>query len=123
MDILAGRWPSLSTAMSRYEKNTAEHFSRLAYEAVEHGLIRQEQRQLLAEKAQDIGLGAFDAQLLIACAVRQWAMDHQHDASPNFDAPELSFEYKSWHRAWIRFGLLIGFAAAMDLVIILKWLS
>ncbi len=121
-EILGERWPSLGRALSRYQQETAEHFSRLVYDAVEAGLIRHDQRQRLAAEAENLGIRPFDAQLLIACAVRQWALDHRYDATPSPDAPALSFEYRSWRRVWMRIGLVVGTAAALDIVILWKWL-
>ena len=121
-EILGERWPSLGRALSRYQQSTAEHFSRLAYDTVEAGLIRHHERQRLAAEAEDLGLRPFDAQLLIACAVRQWALDHRYDAAPTPEAPALSFEYKAWRRVWTRIGLVVGTAAALDIIILWKWL-
>lgn len=121
--ILAERWPSLGRAMTHYQQGVAEQFSRMAYDRVEMGLIRMEERQHLAAAAEDFGIKAFDAQLLIACAVRQWALDHRYDARPSRKAPVLSFEYKSWRRVWVRIGIVIGFAVALDGVILWKWLG
>jgi len=121
--ILADRWPSLATAMSRYHQSTAEAFTKAAYEAVEAGLIRHADRQRLAEKAAEMGIRDFDAQLLIACAVRQWALDRRYDARPSLAAPKLSFEYKSWRRAWMRVAILLGTAAAVDALVLWKWLG
>lgn len=121
--ILAERWPTLVRAMSRYQENVAEEFTHKAYEVIQAGVIRLEDRRQLAEAAAEMGLRDFDAQLLIACAVRQWSLDRQYDASPRPDAPKLSFEYRSWSKAWLRFGIIVGAALGVDLVIIMKWLS
>ena len=121
--VLAGRWPTLARAMGRYEQSTAERFSQSAYDCVDAGIIRLDDRKRLAAEAETAGIRAFDAQLLIACAIRQWAMDHQYEAAPSPDAPALSFEYQSWRRVWMRLAIVFGFAIAMDLIIIWKWLS
>jgi len=121
--IIAVRWPTLGRAMGRYERRVAEEFSTMAYEAVEGGIIRQEARRRLAAAGEALGIKAFDAQLLIACAVRQWAMDRRYDASPRPDAPVLSFEHQSWGRMWVRFGILVGTAVALDAVFLWKWLG
>lgn len=123
MEILAERWPSLGRAMVRYQQGVAEQFSRMAYDRVEAGLIRLEERQWLAAEAHDLGIKPFDAQMLIACAIRQWALDRQYDARPSLRAPALSFEYKSWRRVWMRIGIVFGFATAFDAVVIWKWLQ
>jgi hypothetical protein len=120
--ILGERWPSLGRALSHYQQATAERFSRTAYDTVEAGLIRQNERQRLAAEADNLGIRPFDAQLLIACAVRQWALDHRYDPTPSPEAPALSFEYKSWRRVWTRIGLVVGTAAALDIIILWKWL-
>ena len=121
--ILAERWPSLGTALSRYEQGTAEHFSRMAYDAVEAGLIRHDDRQRLAAEAESLGIRPFDAQLLIACAVRQWALDRHYDPSPTLQAPRLSYEYRAWRRVWTRIALVLGTAAVLDSIILWKWLT
>lgn len=121
--ILGERWPTLGAALHGYERGTAEAFSRAAYDAVEKGLIRYSDRQRLAAYAEEVGIRSFDAQLLIACAVRQWALDHQYDATPSRKAPQLSAEYRAWRRVWMRIGLVLGTAAAMDLIILWKWLA
>ncbi len=121
--ILAERWPTLSRALSRYEQSTAERFSQMAYECVDAGIIRLDDRKKLAAEAERAGIRAFDAQLLIACAVRQWGMDHRYEGGPSLEAPALSFEYQSWRRVWMRLAIVFGFAIGMDLIIIWKWLS
>ena len=121
--ILSERWPSLGRALSRYEQSTAEKFSQDAYDCVNAGIIRLEDRRRLAEEAERLGIRPFDAQLLIACAIREWAMDHQYDAAPSPDAPALSFEYRAWRRVWLRLAIVAGFAIGLDLIIIWKWLS
>ena len=121
--IILDRWPSLAAGMSRYHRATAEEFSGAAYARVSAGLIRLDDRRRLAALAQDLGIREFDAQLLIACAIRQWALDHRADTQPNPEAPRLSFEYVAWRRAWIRFGLVVALAAMLDYVILMRWLS
>ena len=95
----------------------------MAYDAVEAGLIRHDDRQRLAAEAEDLGIRAFDAQLLIACAVRQWALDRRYDPTPSPDAPALSYEYRAWRRIWARIALVIGTAAVLDGVLLWKWLG
>jgi hypothetical protein len=121
--ILAENWPTLARALSRYEQSTAERFSQSAYDCVAGGIIRLDERKRLAAEAETAGIRAFDAQLLIACAIRQWAMDHQYDSAPSPDAPALSFEYRAWRKVWLRIGVVLGAAVALDTIIIWKWLS
>ena len=121
--ILHERWPTIGQAMNRYEQNVAEAFTRAAYDCVQAGVIRLEDRRRLADQAADVGIREFDAQLLIACAVRQWSLDRRYDPSPSRNAPRLSFEYRSVSKAWWRVGSVIGAALGIDLIFILKWLS
>ncbi len=121
--VIAAQWPSIGRALSRYDQNTAETFSRMAYDKVEAGLIRLDDRRRLADAAAALGIRDFDAQLLIACAIRRWALDRRYDAAPSKSAPALSFEYRSWKRVWTRIALVLGTAAAIDGIILWKWLS
>jgi hypothetical protein len=121
--ILSERWPTLARALGRYEQGTAERFSQAAYECVDAGLIRLDDRRRLAKEAATVGIRDFDAQLLIACAVRQWSLDHRYDATPSPSAPQLSFEYRAWGRVWTRLAIVAGLAFALDVLIIWKWLS
>jgi hypothetical protein len=121
--ILGERWPVLRRAMGKYSERVAEEFSQKAYEHVEGGIIRQDGRRELALAAKQMEIREFDAQLLIACAVRKWGMDRRYDASPSPEAPELSAEYKAWGRVWKRIALVIGMAAVVDGVIIWKMFS
>jgi hypothetical protein len=121
--ILAERWPSLGRALTRYRQGTAEHFSKMAYDRVEAGLIRLEDRQWLAAEAEDLGLKPFDAQLLIACAIRQWALDREYDPRPSRAAPALSFEHRSWRRVWMRIGIVVGFVAVVETMVLWRWIQ
>jgi hypothetical protein len=109
--------------MGRYEQKVAERFSQAAYDRVEAGVIRLESRRELAALADELNIRPFDAQLLIACAVRKYALDHAYDAAPSKHAPALSFEYKAWHRLWPRLAVVACTAAILDGLIIWKWLS
>ena len=121
--IVGERWPTLARALGRYEQNVAEGFSKAAYEVVEGGIIRLDDRRRLAAAAKEMGIRDFDAQLLIACAVRKWALDHTYDATPTRHAPALSFEYKAWGKLWVRLALVACTAVILDGLIIWKWLS
>ena len=120
--ILAKNWPTLASAMGRYEKNRAEAFTRQAYDCVFSGLIRLEDRQRLAAAAEDIGIRPFDAQLLIACAIRQWSLDHIFDNTPDLQAPKLSAEYRNWKRVWMRFGIVVALVITLDTILLWNWL-
>lgn len=121
--IIGQRWPILARAIGRCEESTAERFSAMAYEMVERGIIRHDNRASLAKAAEEMGIRSFDAQLLIACAIRQWAMDRRYESTPTLQAPMLSFEYRTWRRAWLRFGIMITFALTLDAIILWRWLS
>jgi hypothetical protein len=121
--IIGRQWPTLSRAMSHYEQGVAEKFSQLAYDAVECGLIRHEERTRLAKAAEELAIRPFDAQLLIACSLRQWSLDRRYDPTPTTRAPKLSFEYRSWKRVCMRIGLVVCTAAALDWIILSRWLS
>jgi hypothetical protein len=121
--VIAAQWPTLSRAMSRYDEKTAETFSRMAYDAVENGLIRLECRQQLAGAAAEMGIREFDAQLLIACAVRRWAMERRYSPAPSRRAPALSYEHRSWRRAWTRVAMIMTTAVIIDSIILWKWLG
>jgi hypothetical protein len=120
--VLAENWPALSTAMRQYEENTAEAFTVVAYDAIEQGVIRLDERRRLARLAGEMGIREFDGQLLIACAVRKWSMDHRYDESPSRDAPRLSYEYKAWVRGWVKFGIVAATAAVIDSILLWNWL-
>lgn len=121
--IVGERWPTLARAIGRYEQSVAESFSRAAYGTVEAGIIRLDDRRHLSALADQLGIRPFDAQLLIACAIRKWALDHTYQATPSKHEPALSFEYKAWHRLWPRLAIVACTAAILDGLIIWKWLS
>ena len=112
----------LSRAMERYQQGTADRFTQMAYEQVAAGIIRYDDRRKLAGRAQELGIRPFDAQMLIACAVRQWSLDHRYDALPTPDAPALAPEHRAWVRVWQRLALLAVTAVALEGVILWKWL-
>lgn len=121
-DILAQRWPTLAGAMRQYQQNVAEAFTRQAYDRVLAGVIRLDDRRELERVAEAMAIKPFDAQLLIACAVRQWALDHAYDPTPNPFAPLLSYEYRSWGKAWLRWAIVVATAVSIDGIIIWQWL-
>ncbi len=117
------RWPALAGAIGSQNRAAADAFSRAAYDCVESGIIRQHDRRRLSGLAGDLAIRPFDAQLLIACALRQWVLDRRYDSAPSRDAPALSFEYQSWKRVCTRISLVFIFAITLDAVILWKWLS
>jgi hypothetical protein len=76
-----------------------------------------------AAEAEDPGIKPFAAQTLIACAIRQWALDRKYDPRPSWKGARLPFEYRAWQRVWMRIRIVPGFAAAFDAIVIWKWLS
>ncbi len=121
--VVSDRWPTLARAMGRYEGGVAEVFSRLAYERVEGGVIRLDDRRWLARRAQGFGIRPFDAQLLIACAVRKRALDGMYDATPSLAAPRLSARYRWWRQMWMRWGLVAGVVLAVEGMIAWRWMG
>jgi hypothetical protein len=95
----------------------------MAYERVESGVIRFEHRRRLAQVAERLGIRPFDAQLLIACAVRKWALDRSYDPRPSPHAPRLSAEYRWWGKAWMRWGLVAGGVVAIEGMMVWRWMS
>lgn len=112
--ILAERWPALAAAMQRYKQNVAEEFTHEAYRRVAAGIIRFDDRQHLSALARKMDIRPFDAQLLIACAIRQWSVD-QTAAVP---VPTLLKLRPATRRAWRRLAAMVGLAAALDVVLI-----
>ena len=121
--ILTERWPALGRALEHHSQGLAEAFTRTAYDAVISGLIRHSDRKRLARQAAALGLRPFDAQLLIACAIRQWSLDHRYDAAPSPRAPALSVEFRSWKCTCMRVALVVGTAAILDGIVLWKWLA
>ena len=120
--VLGDRWPTLAAALGRYQQNVAETFCQEAASAITNGLLRLDERRRLAALAEQLGIRPFDAQLLIACAIRQWALDHHYEVTPSPQAPRLSFEYRAWRLGWMRFALVAGLAVILDGVILWGWL-
>jgi len=120
--LLSERWPTLAVALGQYEHNVAETFTREAYDCVEMGLLRFDARRALAGRAETLGIRPFDAQLLIACAIRKWSLDHQYEPLPSLHAPKLSYEYALWKKVWLRFTLVTATAIVVDYLVIMAWL-
>jgi len=80
----------------------------MAYDAVEAGLIRHDDRLRLAAEAEGLGIQSFDAQLLIACAIRQWALDRRYDPTPTWRAPRCPLNTALGVAVWTRIALVIG---------------
>ncbi len=113
--ILDDRWPMLAAAMQRYRQNVAEEFTREAYGRVAAGIIRFDDRKRLAALAQQMEIRPFDAQLLIACAVRQWSVDRTGEKA----VPSKKISLHPKHRsAWRKLTLMVILAAALDVVLI-----
>jgi len=129
----AQRWPVLRRGISlasvekgekgQLERKDMAFFSSRAYDAVEAGIIRLEERNRLAQEAQEMGIRSFDAQLLIACAIRQWVMDHHYDATPSKQAPKLSPEYRAWRMSWARLWGLATVTIVIEAIILWHWLG
>jgi hypothetical protein len=111
--ILGERWPTLAAAMNRYEQNVAEEFAREAYHRVSAGIIRHDARKGLGARAAELKIRPFDAQLLIACALRKWSEDQGTVAKPSC-AP-LSAGAPS---CWRRLGVLVALAGILDAILI-----
>jgi hypothetical protein len=120
--VLDAQWATLSRALGHYERKVADEFSAAAYDSVEAGVIRFEQRRRLAQHAEELGIRPFDAQLLIACALRQWVLHHGYDPTPSRDAPALSFEHKAWRHAWTRTAFIAATFLCLEAFIVWKWL-
>jgi hypothetical protein len=116
--ILDERWPALHQAMQDYKREVADDFSRLAYRSVNAGIIRLEDRKRLGKAAYRAGIRDFDAQLLIACAIRQWAIDQS--AKGKFARrPRKRLAENRWRR-WVA---VAGAAAVLDAIVVWNWLS
>jgi len=111
--ILADRWPALAAAMGQYQQTVAEAFTREAYEHVTAGIIRLDARRHLAARAAELDIRPFDAQLLIACAVRQWALDRE---AVGVSGAPVAPGRKAW--PWRRLAWLVLTAAALDAALI-----
>jgi hypothetical protein len=111
--ILSDAWPTLAAAMHRYEQNVAEEFTREAYHRVSAGIIRHDARKRLAARAAELNIRPFDAQLLIACAVRQWSLDKGAVKKP------IGKSFRdSVSSSWRRMALLAILAGVLDAILI-----
>ncbi len=120
--VLSERWPVIAAAMNRYQQNLAENFSRQAYMCVQNGLISGSDRHALARDAEKMGLRAFDAQLLIACAVRQWAIDQQnHVAVHKNSQKSIKREIVLHFPLWLKYATTVLIAILLDCAIIWYW--
>jgi hypothetical protein len=101
----------------------ADVFSGLAYGCVSDGIVRFEDRRRLARAAVRLGLRPFEAQLLIACAIRQKTLD-QGRSSPTQRVPARTIQRRTTTiSAWKTFALLAATAASLDFLVIYLWLS
>ena len=112
-ELLAARWPVLGAALASYQSNVAAAFAEEAYWCVEDGVIRMEERRRLEERAQMLGIRPFDAQLVMACAIRDWVFDH----GPRRRKPVVRQGGGAW-RWWV--AALVA-ALVMDVVVVV-WL-
>ena len=104
----------LAAAMKCYRQNVAEQFTAEAYQCVKSGIIRLSDRKRLAGRAADLNIRPFDAQLLIACAIRQASLD-QAEAGADAGISETG---PIRRRTYWRLALLLAAAALMDAVLV-----
>lgn len=118
------QWPTLAAAMGQRQQNLAEDFSRNAYHCVREGLITGSDRKRLAHEAAEMGLRPFDAQLLIACAIRQWALDRPVTgmAKEKFLCRKQKKSHSAVSHRWWKFAAVGLVAVIIDSAIILLWL-
>jgi len=112
-ELLADRWPALLKAMQDYKKQVADDFSQLAYRHVTEGIIRYDDRRRLAKASARAGIRPFDAQILIACAVRQWTLDQgiERLRAPR-PMPSANSRHAFTWRTWTAAGLVALIADA-----------
>lgn len=120
--ILHDRWPSLAAAMGQYQQNLAEEFSRRVYACVHEGLISGSDRRRLAREAADLGLRSFDAQLVIACAIRQWSLDQPARRRKPISQMRFPSRRPIVHKLWFRVAIIGLMALLIDTTIIMLWL-
>jgi hypothetical protein len=107
-------------------RHPADIFSEIAYRCVSDGIVRLEDRRQLARAAAHLGLRPFEAQLLIACAIRQKTIDEgprkwrRHFAE---NRPRADVGRSRRTRFWKSLTLLAATAAALDTLLIYLWLS
>lgn len=120
--VLHERWPTLAAAMGQYQQNLAEEFSRRAYDCVHQGLITGSDRRRLAHEADELGLRPFDAQLLIACAIRQWSLDRPQLIQHRAARSHLKLHRPIARRRWYGYAIIGVAALAIDTAIVMLWL-
>ncbi len=124
--VFQKQWPLVGAALSQYQRHTAEAFCDQVYAAISHGLLRLDQRTALARQAESLGIRPFDAQLLIACTIRQWALDQGQSVGPPLraqdDHPAGAARHKTRER-WLRFLVMLLLAVALDVAIIMYYIK
>jgi hypothetical protein len=111
--------------MQPHPVHPADAFSDLAYRCVDSGIVRLEDRRQLARAAVRLGLRPFEAQLLIACAIRQKTLDQGLKPRPALTAHDRPKENPSPRRLapWKTLAFLTATAASLDLLLIYLWFS
>jgi hypothetical protein len=112
--------------MQPLPSHPADVFSQLAYRCVDSGIVRLDQRRQLARAAVRLGLRPFEAQLLIACAIRQKTLDEgpkPWHGRPAHDRAKLDSARPKRLSPWKTLALLAATAASLDVLLIYLWLS
>jgi hypothetical protein len=129
---LLARWPALAVAMRNYQERQALGFLDAVQAEIVNGLIPGAARRRLANRATDDGISPFDAQLLIACALREWkgepsakprVANTQHQRVNPRTRFDTSTTPRIPARHWsIPLGI-VTVAAVLDVAVLSWWLS
>jgi hypothetical protein len=114
------------TRMQPQPLHPADVFSQLAYRCVDNGIVRLDHRRQLARAAVRLGLRPFEAQLLIACAIRQKTLEQGPQFCHRPPAPDqatLDPPRPQRFSPWKTLALLAATAASLDILLIYLWLS
>jgi hypothetical protein len=115
-----------SAAAPAGPQHPADVFTGLAYASVSNGIVRMEDRHRLARAAVRLGLRPFEAQLLIACAIRQKTLEEGPRVRQSPPAARPARKAATAGRRasfWKPLGALIALAASLDTLVIYLWLS